>query len=68
MIGIYENRVTTFIKTQLNKSNGQTNINKYMLAAYNILQNIIEEQEFDLLRHKKGGKQNTFNQESSYLV
>ncbi len=50
MIGIYDNRVITFIRTKLKKSNGQTNINKYMLAAYNILQNIMAEQKFDLLR------------------
>ncbi len=51
MIGIYENRVTTFIRTKFKKSNEQTNNNKYMLVAYNILQNIIAEQKFVLLRH-----------------
>ncbi len=41
--------MTTFIKAKLKKSDGQKNIDKYRLAALEILQNIISEQNFDLL-------------------
>ena len=40
-----------FIKTKLNKSDRQTNIDKYKVAAHKILQNILLKQKFDLLRH-----------------
>ena len=38
--------MTTFIKVKLKKSDGQTNFDKYRLAAHKILQNIISGQKF----------------------
>ncbi len=51
MIGIYENRVTTFKRMKFKISDVQTNIDKYRETANKIIQNIISGQKFDLLRN-----------------
>ena len=43
--------MTTFIKAKIKKSDGQTIIDKYRVAAHTILQNTISEQIFNVLRH-----------------
>ena len=45
--------MTTFIKAELNKSDGQTNIDKSRVTAHYKLQNIMLDQRFKLLHHKK---------------
>ncbi len=44
--------MATFIKAKLKKSYGQTNIDKYRVAAHGhkILQNILPEQQFDFVQ------------------
>ncbi len=42
--------MTSFIKVKLNKSDEQTNIDKYRVSPHKILQNITD-QKFDLLSH-----------------
>ena len=44
-------RMITFLKVKLKNSDGQTNIDKYKVAAHKLLQNILSKQKFDLLRH-----------------
>ena len=39
-------RMTIFIKGKLNKSDGQTNIDKYRVSQHKILQNIITEKHW----------------------
>ncbi len=43
--------MTHSIKTKLKKTYGQTNIDKFGVAAHKMLLNIISEQKFNLLRH-----------------
>ena len=40
--------MTIFKKAKLKKSESQTKIDKYIVSAHKILQNIITEQKFDL--------------------
>ncbi len=49
-------RMTTFINATLNKSYGQTNIDKYREASHKILQYIIPEYNSDLFRQSKAEK------------
>ena len=44
-------------KAKLKQSDGQTNIEKYRVAAHKMLQNIIAKQICYLLRHQKAEKQ-----------
>ncbi len=45
--------MTAFLKAKLKESNGQTNIDKHIVAAYKILQNVVSEQKINSLRHQK---------------
>ena len=49
----YPTRITTLLKKTLKKWNGQTNTDKYRVAAHKILHDIISEQKLDLLSHEK---------------
>ncbi len=52
-----EIRMKTFIKGKLNKSDGQMNILQiYRVSLHKILQNIITEKKFYLLRFKSIGQ------------
>ena len=48
-IFFYQTRMTSFIKANIKKSDGLKNFDR--LAANKIVENIISEQNFDLLRH-----------------
>ncbi len=49
----YKKRMTTFIKSEIKKSIGQTNIDKSKVAVHKMSLNIIlkSEQIFDSMRH-----------------